>query len=430
MAGEDNRQVPSPKSVGQILNLSDGRPCAGDKGVRMLLQVPGLAKLDWADLRGKVVVLEFWATWCGPCVAAIRHWNKLVEKFAGQSVVFVSITDEEEDHIRKFLEKRPVAGWLALDLDRSMFNAFSVPARPHTVVADGTGKIAAMTTPEHLTEETLQRVLSGQPAGVATRAMRVPNLRWDREEIDWRDGIQPELQLIVKPVQIDAGGHAYQPGSNRFTADGALLANLLQVAFETDYFHMDCRFPMPEQKYRVSVVVPGGREATLLPFLRSALTTMFDLSTRWELQDKEVYVLRRVGGGKPTVQASQSEGETYYFMRGKIGGQKQPIAKLVDALTNFLGKPVVDETGLSGRYDWDLNYEPGLAEFKDSLLAEFFSREVFALLLGEELISEDLAEKIASWRHSGFSVHSKVKPEPGKRPSGWENTCVPNARAG
>ncbi len=52
---------------------------------------------------------------------------------------------------------------------------------------------------------------------------------------------------------------------------------------------------------------------------------------------------------------------------------------------------------------------PNLAEFEDSLLAEFFSREVFSLLLGEDLISEALVEKIAGWRHSGFSVHSKVK---------------------
>ncbi|MGB2765188.1 MAG: transposase [Candidatus Aminicenantaceae bacterium] len=50
-----------------------------------------------------------------------------------------------------------------------------------------------------------------------------------------------------------------------------------------------------------------------------------------------------------------------------------------------------------------------VASFQDSLLAEFFSREIFALLLEEELISETLVEKIAGWRHSGFSVHSKVK---------------------
>jgi hypothetical protein len=50
-----------------------------------------------------------------------------------------------------------------------------------------------------------------------------------------------------------------------------------------------------------------------------------------------------------------------------------------------------------------------LPAFSDGLLAQIFSREVFALLLGEELISQALVEKIAGWRHSGFSVHSKVK---------------------
>jgi ribosomal protein S27E len=50
-----------------------------------------------------------------------------------------------------------------------------------------------------------------------------------------------------------------------------------------------------------------------------------------------------------------------------------------------------------------------VASFQDSLLAEIFKREVFSLLLRQELISEALVEKIAGWRHSGFSVHSKVK---------------------
>ena len=55
-----------------------------------------------------------------------------------------------------------------------------------------------------------------------------------------------------------------------------------------------------------------------------------------------------------------------------------------------------------------------LIAFSDGLLAQMFSREVFSLLLGEELISQALVEKIVSWRHSGFSVHSKVRAETGE----------------
>jgi hypothetical protein len=52
--------------------------------------------------------------------------------------------------------------------------------------------------------------------------------------------------------------------------------------------------------------------------------------------------------------------------------------------------------------------------FSDGLLAQFFSRELFARLLEEEFISEALVEKISGWRHSGFSVHSKVRVKTGK----------------
>ncbi|MEW6593233.1 MAG: TIGR03435 family protein, partial [Candidatus Hadarchaeota archaeon] len=260
----------------------------------------------------------------------------------------------------------------ALDLDGSMFAAFGVPARPHTVIVDATGKIAAMTTPEYMTADAIEKVLSGKAAGISVRPMGVPNLDWDLEEIDWRDGIAPEFQFILKPVQMAAGGHVYRPGSNRFAADGARLANLIQAAFETDYFHVDCRTPLPDQTYRVTVVVPRGRESALLPFFRSALTAAFGLKTRWETQDKEVYVLRGPGSVKASLRESEAGEETFYFMRGKIVGKKQPITRLVEALTNFLHKPVVDESGLMARYDWELSYDPTdkevlMKEIRDTL---------------------------------------------------------------
>jgi hypothetical protein len=52
-----------------------------------------------------------------------------------------------------------------------------------------------------------------------------------------------------------------------------------------------------------------------------------------------------------------------------------------------------------------------LFHYFDRFLAEFFSREVFALLLREELISKAVVEKIMGWRHTGFSVYSKVRAE-------------------
>lgn len=118
--------------------------------------------LDWEALGDRVVVLEFWATWCAPCVAAIPHMNDLVEQFADRGVVFLSVTDEGEDLIRPFLEKHPMKGVVALDTDRSILTDFKVNAWPQTHIIKG-GKLLASMHPMRLTPETLESAIAGKP---------------------------------------------------------------------------------------------------------------------------------------------------------------------------------------------------------------------------------------------------------------------------
>ena len=134
-----------------------GGPTVGDAPPLLqaaaLLQAPPGAKLDAASLKGKVVILEFWATWCGPCVMAIPHLNELAEKFKGQPVQFVAITDENEATVKAFLAKKPIDAWVALDTDKAMNKAYGIDAIPHTVVLGKDGLIAAITYPTTVTEQ-------------------------------------------------------------------------------------------------------------------------------------------------------------------------------------------------------------------------------------------------------------------------------------
>ena len=56
--------------------------------------------------KGKIYVVEFWATWCGPCIASMPHISKLQEEYADRGVQIISVSDEELDTVKEFLERK------------------------------------------------------------------------------------------------------------------------------------------------------------------------------------------------------------------------------------------------------------------------------------------------------------------------------------
>jgi thiol-disulfide isomerase/thioredoxin len=123
-----------------------------------LLQAPLGARADWASLKGKVVVLEFWATWCSPCVASLPHFNQLVASLDPAKFQFISIDDEDLKAVKTFLTTKKMSGWVGVDASGGVFRSYGVEARPTTFVIDGNGKIVAVTDIESVNAADLQAV--------------------------------------------------------------------------------------------------------------------------------------------------------------------------------------------------------------------------------------------------------------------------------
>ena len=98
-----------------------------------------------SDFVGKVVYLDFWATWCGPCKAQIPHAKKLKTQFEGKDVVFLYLsTDKSDQKWRNFVESKNLSGihLIAGKEKGNISKAYRVSGIPKYVLIDKEGKIA------------------------------------------------------------------------------------------------------------------------------------------------------------------------------------------------------------------------------------------------------------------------------------------------
>jgi thiol-disulfide isomerase/thioredoxin len=95
-----------------------------------------------ADYKGKVVVLNFWATWCDPCREEMPAMQRLQDKLAGRPFVVLAVAyGEGPPRINAFLKETPVRFTVLLDRDTSAATAWKVKVLPTTLVIDPEQKV-------------------------------------------------------------------------------------------------------------------------------------------------------------------------------------------------------------------------------------------------------------------------------------------------
>ena len=102
------------------------------------------AKFNLDAMGGRVVLIDFWATWCGPCNEELPHMKKIAKEFAGQPLVIISVSwDSDEAKWKTFIEKNEMTWAQYRDADHHLSNMFGINAIPHYFTIDSDGVLTA-----------------------------------------------------------------------------------------------------------------------------------------------------------------------------------------------------------------------------------------------------------------------------------------------
>lgn len=131
------------------------------------LDVTSLAgdTLDWRALRGRTVLVDFWATWCKPCRKSMPELQALHDEYAkrGFTVVGVSIDEDGAEKVRKFVAETGVTYPIAVDSESSpAWARFRVKAVPAAFLVDAKGQIVAQWTGRSTIAAEVEKALAAQ----------------------------------------------------------------------------------------------------------------------------------------------------------------------------------------------------------------------------------------------------------------------------
>jgi peroxiredoxin len=108
------------------------------------------------NLRGKVVLVNFWATWCPPCRKEMPDLELLQQRFRDQGFVVLAISDEEQNKVKPFITERKITYPVLLDPGRKVNDLFQVEGIPKSFVYDRDGKLVAQSIDMRTQKQFLQ----------------------------------------------------------------------------------------------------------------------------------------------------------------------------------------------------------------------------------------------------------------------------------
>ncbi|MFH1759752.1 MAG: TlpA disulfide reductase family protein, partial [bacterium] len=179
-------------------------------------------KVKLSDFRGKVVMLNFWATWCPPCRNEMPSIEMLLNKMKGKDFVIMAVSmGEEKDKVKKFIEDNDYTFPIYLDKDRSASSKYSVTGIPTTLLIDNNGSISykKVGSEDWVSTENLSRI--ERLLGAESKVIKAENTKVvQKGDGEKETAMLQDFESIYEKIEKNYGtvdvGQVESEGENNF----------------------------------------------------------------------------------------------------------------------------------------------------------------------------------------------------------------------
>ncbi len=136
--------APLPKvyQEGESASEAGGSPLVGKPAPDFTLTTLADQKLKLSELQGRITVLDFWASWCGPCMQTMPEVDRIVGDLGSDKVELIAVNlQETKDRALAAVERLKLSATVVLDEEGEVANRYQATAIPQTVIIDREGKV-------------------------------------------------------------------------------------------------------------------------------------------------------------------------------------------------------------------------------------------------------------------------------------------------
>jgi len=341
---------------------------AGDKAPTITITdyISNIAKDK--TLNNKYILLEFWATWCAPCLGAVPHLNELQAKYINRKdISIISMTYESPEIVLKTLKRIDFKTIVVSDQTEKSQTDFGVKQNgsmtlPRTVLIDNKGVVKWIGVPDQMTDSLFDSFLKGDD--ITTITDSVPKNIENKTKADLKDENSIDIAMkllrdkqtqysfsLLESIDNHGSSSRKNPLKGQYSAINCSFKKILSELLNVTEMQLEIPELINNKKYslfykNVNIV----DEKKCIEDIKTNLLKSLDLREKIESRMVEVYFLKVIDKNKLQIltekdnQSHWGENDTHLVF------SNIPVGTLIKEVSNLQKMHIIDETNLIENY--------------------------------------------------------------------------------